>query len=61
MDDQSSILPDASGRRVMIGAVGFQKIKPQADGGVLTRQRFSSLLVSSGAYLRPLRRDAGLP
>ena len=37
---QSSIFPDATGRRVMNGAVGVQKLKPQADGSVPTRQRF---------------------
>ena len=59
--NESSVLPDAGGRRVMNGAVGVQKLKPQADGSVLTRQRIISLLVvSNGAYLRPLRRDAGL-
>ena len=57
---KGSILPDAGQRRAMNGAVGIQKLRPQADGSVVTRQRFISLLVSSSACLRPLRSDAGL-
>ena len=56
---KSSILPDASGRRVMNGAIGNQKLKPQADGSVPTHKRFILLLVSNNAYHHPLREDGG--
>ena len=48
--------------REIVGAVNESSIllRPQADGSVVTRQRFMSLLVSSGACLRPLRSDDGL-
>ena len=44
----------------MNGAVGIQKLKPQADGSVPTRQRIISFWEPRSAYVRPLRRDAGL-
>ena len=34
--NESSILPDVGGRRVMNGTLGVQKLKPQADGSVPT-------------------------